>query len=142
MNVQTYLFFDGRTEEALEFYRTAVGATDIKIMRNRESPEPHPPGSLPPGSENKVMHASFRVGDTVVMASDGHCQGNAKFAGFGLVITVTREADARRLFDALAQGGQVQMPLTKTFFSPQFGMLADKFGVGWMVMVDDGSRGA
>ena len=136
MKVETYLFFDGRTEEALEFYRTAVGATDIQIMRNKESPEPPPPGALPPGSENKVMHSRFRVGDTVVMASDGRCQGKAQFAGFGLAITVTSEADAQRIFDALAQGGQVQMPLTKTFFSPRFGMVHDRFGVLWMVIVE------
>ena len=136
MNVQAYLFFDGRAEEALEFYRTALGATDIQMMRNRESPEPPPPGMLPPGSENKVMHASFRIGDTTVMASDGRCQGNPTFQGFGLALTVKSEADAERLFGALSNGGQVQMPLTKTFFSPKFGMVNDKFGVAWMEMFD------
>jgi PhnB protein len=136
MNVTTYLFLEGRTEEAIEFYRTALGATDIRIMRNKESPEPHPPGALPPGSENKVMHASFRIGDTTVMASDGRCSGKASFQGFSLAITAKTEADAERLIGALANGGQVQMPLTKTFFSPKFGMASDKFGVAWMVMVD------
>ena len=136
MNVQAYLFFNGRAEEALEFYRTALGATDIQIMRNRESPEPPPPGMLPPGSENKVMHSSFRIGDTTVMASDGRCQGNPSFQGFGLALTVKSEADAERLFGALSNGGQVQMPLAKTFFSPKFGMVNDKFGVAWMVMYD------
>ena len=140
MNVTTYLFFDGRAEEAIEFYRSALGATDVQMMRNRESPEPQPPGTLPPGSENKIMHASFRIGDTTVMASDGRCQGKASFQGFGLAITVQREADADRVFGALANGGQVQMPLTKTFFSPKFGMVNDRFGVAWMVMVDDGRR--
>lgn len=136
MKVNTYLFFDGRAEEAIEFYRSALGATDIQLMRNKESPEPQPPGTVPPGSENKIMHASFRVGDTVIMASDGHCTGKPKFEGFSLPITVKDEAEAQRLFGALSNGGKVQMPLTKTFFSPSFGMLNDRFGVAWMVMVD------
>lgn len=138
MKVQPYLFFEGRAEEAIGFYRTALGATDINIMRNKDSPEPAPPGTLPPGSENKVMHASFRVGESTIMASDGHCHGNPSFQGFSLPITVNSEADAERLFGALADGGQVQMPLTRTFFSPKFGMVKDRFGVAWMVMVDDG----
>lgn len=140
MIVQPYLFFDGRAEEAIEFYRTALGATEIQLMRNKESPEPPPPGMLPPGSENKIMHASFRVGETLIMASDGHCQGKASFQGFGLAITVKSEAEAERTFGALANGGQVQMPLTKTFFSPKFGMVNDRFGVTWMVMADGGHQ--
>jgi PhnB protein len=140
MTVQPYLFFEGRTEEAIEFYRSAVGATEVQLMRNKESPEPTPPGMLPPNSENKIMHASFRVGDTLIMASDGRCQGKASFQGFSLALTAKSEAEAEKLFGALANGGQVQMPLTKTFFSPKFGMLNDRFGVAWMVLVDDGSR--
>jgi PhnB protein len=140
MTVQAYLFFEGRTEEAIEFYRSAVGATQIQLMRNKESPEPPPPGMLPPGSENKIMHASFRIGDTQIMASDGRCQGKANFQGFSLALTAKSEAEAEKLFAALGNGGQVQMPLTKTFFSPKFGMLNDRFGVAWMVLVDDGSR--
>jgi PhnB protein len=136
MHVQPYLFFNGRTEEAIEFYRTALGATNIELMRNKESPEPHPPGMLPPGSENKIMHASFRVGDSTLLASDGQCNGKPSFAGFALPITVKTEAEAERLFGALANGGQMNMPLTKTFFAPKFGMLNDRFGVAWMVMVD------
>jgi PhnB protein len=136
MTVTTYLFFEGRAEEAIEFYRTALGATDVQIMRNRESPEPPPPGMLPPGSENKVMHSSFRIGDTTVMASDGHCGGKANFQGFSLAITAKTEAEAERMFGAITDGGQVRMPLTKTFFSPKFGMASDRFGVAWMVMVD------
>ncbi|MGC1817426.1 MAG: VOC family protein [Casimicrobiaceae bacterium] len=133
MQIQPYLFFDGRCEEAIEFYRSALGAEVTMLMRNKESPEPPPPGMLPAGSENKVMHASLRIGDSVVMASDGHCQGKPHFEGFSLSITVPDTATADRMFNALANGGQVRMPLAKTFFSPRFGMVADRFGVSWMV---------
>jgi PhnB protein len=135
MQVQPYLFFDGRCEEAVEFYRSALGAQVEHMMRFRDCPEPPQPGMVPPGSENKVMHASFRIGDTTVMASDGHCGGAPNFQGFSLSITVADEAQADRLFNALADGGQVRMALTKTFFSPRFGMVADRFGVGWMIHV-------
>jgi PhnB protein len=135
MRIQPYLFFEGRCEEAIEFYRGAIGAEVTLLMRNRESPDPPPPGMLPPGSEDKVMHASFRVGDTEVMASDGRCGGKPDFRGFSLSLTVPDEATADRLFAALADGGEVRMPLTKTFFSPRFGMLADRFGLGWMIYV-------
>ena len=135
MQVQSYLFFDGRCEEALEFYKKTLGAQVDMLMRFKESPEPQPPDMCPPGSENKIMHASFRIGDTAVMASDGRAQGKPKFEGFALSISAKDEAEAERLFAALADGGKVQMPLTKTFFSPRFGMVADRFGVGWMVLV-------
>jgi PhnB protein len=135
MQIQPYLFFDGRCEEALEFYRSALGAEVTMLMRFKESPEPPPPGMVAPGSENKVMHSEFRIGDTTVMASDGHCQGKPSFQGFSLSLSVPNEAEADRLFGKLAEGGQVQMPLGKTFFSPKFGMVADRFGVGWMVIV-------
>ena len=135
MHVQPYLFFNGRCEEAIGFYQHAVGATDVSIMRNREAPEPPPPGMLPPGSENKVLHASFRIGETEVMASDGDVSGKVHFDGFRLSLAVADEAEAKRRFDALAHGGKVDMPLGKTFFSPSFGMLTDRFGVGWMVIV-------
>ena len=135
MHVQPYLFFDGRCEEALEFYKATLGAEVVMLMRFRDSPDPLPPGMVPPGSEGKVMHASFRVGDTEVLASDGRCLGRPSFQGFSLSLTVPDEAAADRLFAALADGGQVQMPLGKTFFSPRFGMVADRFGVGWMVIV-------
>ena len=135
MQVQPYLSFDGRCEEALEFYRKALGAEVLMLMRYRESPEPPPPGMLPPGAENKVMHASLRIGDTTLMASDGHCQGRPGFQGISLSLTVANVAEAERRFAALADGGKVQMPLTKTFFSPGFGIVADRFGVSWMVHV-------
>ncbi len=135
MQVQSYLFFNGRCEEALEFYKKALGARVEMLMRYKESPEPPPPGMLPPGSENKVMHSSFHVGDTVMMASDGHCSGQTNFQGFSLSITVADVAAADRVFNALADGGKVTMPLAKTFWSPRFGMLTDRFGVGWMVGV-------
>jgi PhnB protein len=134
MQVQTYLFFDGRAEEAIEFYRSTLGAEVTMLMRYKESPEPPPPGMVPPGSENKVMHASFRIGDTTVMASDGNCTGKPNFQGFSLSVEVPDEAAAERVFAALGKGGKVQMPLAKTFFSPRFGMVADRFGVSWMVI--------
>lgn len=134
MHVQAYLFFDGRCEEAIEFYRSRLGAELEMLLRFKDSPEPPAPGSVPPGSEHKVMHASFRVGDTVVMASDGRCAGTPEFQGFSLALTVSDAAEAERVYAALADGGQVQMPLAQTFFSPSFGMVADRFGVSWMVM--------
>jgi PhnB protein len=135
MQVQPYLFFDGRCEEALEFYRRALGAEVTMFMRFKDAPEPPPPDKVAPGSENKVMHSSFRVGEAEVMASDGMCQGKPSFQGFSLSLIVSNEAEADRLFAALADGGQVQMPLAKTFFSPRFGMVTDRFGVSWMVVV-------
>jgi len=135
MRVESYLNFDGRCEEAIEFYRRALGAEVQMLMRFKDSPEPAAPGMVPPGAENKVMHASFRIGDTVVMASDCHCKGQPSFQGFSLSLTVPTEAAADRLFAALADGGQVQMPLTKTFFSPRFGVVADRFGVSWTIHV-------
>src|SRR5690348_6021862 len=124
--------FDGRCQEALDFYRKSIGAEVTGLMRFKECPEPK---MCPAGSGEKVMHASFRVGDATLMASDGRCQGKPTFHGFSLSLTPKSEAEAERLFNALADGGQVQMPLAKTFFSPRFGMVADKFGVGWMVYV-------
>lgn len=135
MQVQPYLFFDGRCEEAIEFYKRALGAEVEMLMRFKESPEPPQPGTVPPGAEHKVMHSSFRIGETTVMASDGQCQGKPNFQGFSLSLTVKNEAEADRLFKALGDGGQVRMPLSKTFFSPRFGMVADRFGVSWMVYV-------
>jgi PhnB protein len=136
MQVQPYLFFDGRCEEAIEFYKSALGAKVEMLLRFRESPDPPPPGMVPPGSEDKVMHACVRIGDAAVMASDGLCRGKPSFSGFSLSLTARDEADADRLFAALAEGGEVQMPLAKTFFSPRFGMVADRFGVSWMIVVD------
>ena len=135
MQVQPYLFFDGRCEEAIEFYKSALGAKVEMLMRFKDSPEPPQPGMCPPGSEDKVMHASLRVGDTLMMASDGMAKGNPEFKGFSLSVDAATEAEADRLFAALGKGGQVQMPLAKTFFSPRFGMVADRFGVSWMVIV-------
>ena len=135
MPVQPYLFFDGRCDEAIEFYRGALGAEVTMLMRFKDSPEPHQPGMLPPGAENKVMHVNLRIGDATVLASDGRCLGTPNFQGFALSLTVRDEAEAERRFAALADGGQVQMPMTKTFFSPRFGMVADRFGVSWMIYV-------
>lgn len=135
MQIQPYLFFDGRCEEAVEFYQRALGAKVTMLMRFKDSPEPPQPGTSLPGSENKVMHVSFEIGETTVLASDGQCLGRPNFQGFALSLTVANEKEAERLFNALADGGQVQMPLAKTFFSPRFGMTADRFGVSWMIMV-------
>jgi PhnB protein len=135
MQVQPYLNFDGRCEEALNFYRGALGAEVTMLLRFKDSPEPPQPGMVPPGAEEKVMHASFRIGDSTVLASDGHCAGQPNFQGFFLSLTVPNDAEAKRLFAALADGGQVRMPLAKTFFSSNFGMVADRFGVGWMIYV-------
>jgi PhnB protein len=136
MQVQSYLFFDGRCEEALEFYKTAVGAEVDMMMRFKESPDGKDNPMCPPGSEDKILHACFRIGDTAVMGSDGYAKGNPEFKGFSLAISTKTEAEADKLFGALGAGGKVEMPLTQTFFSPKFGMLADKFGVNWMIMVE------
>ncbi|MGF1593916.1 MAG: VOC family protein [Kiloniellaceae bacterium] len=136
MQLQPYLFFDGRAEEAAGFYTRVLGAEVEMLMRFKESPEPPQPGMLPPGSDDKVMHMSLRIGDTRVMMSDGHCQGQPAFKGFSLTLTLAGTAEVDRVFAALAEGGEVQMPLAETFFSPRFGMVADRFGVSWMVIVE------
>jgi len=133
--IQPYLFFNGRCEEAVEFYRQALGAEEEMMMRFKDSPEPCDPGMVPPGYENKIMHTSFRIGETTVMASDGCSAEKTNFEGFSLSLSVATEAEADRAFAALADGGQVRMPLTQTFWSPRFGMLSDRFGVGWMITV-------
>jgi PhnB protein len=133
MIIQPYLFFNGRCEEALAFYQQALGAKLEMLMRFRESPDPMPSGMLPPGFEDKVMHASLRIGETVVMASDGCRPGAAAFQGVTLSVGTKTADEARRVFAALADGGQVEMPVDKTFWSPAFGTLRDRFGVSWMV---------
>ena len=135
MQVQPYLFFDGRCEKALEFYRTKLGAEVTMLMRVKENPDPIPPDMYPPGSEDKVMHASFTIGETTLMASDGRAQGKPVFQGFSLSLSAPTDAEAQRLFSALGDGGQVQMPLGKTFYASSFGMVADRFGVSWMIIV-------
>ena len=135
MHIEPYLFFNGRCEEAIAFYKRALGAEVLMMMRNKEAPEQPPPGMLPPGSEDKVMHATLRIGASHLMLSDGRCDGKPVFNGFSLSLDAANEAEAERLFAALADGGTVQMPLAKTFWSPRFGMVADRFGVGWMVSV-------
>jgi PhnB protein len=133
--IEPYLFFQGRCEEALKFYQKALGAEVQMIMRYKESPEPPPPGMIPANWSDKIMHSSLKIGQTVVMASDG-CGEAGKFEGFKLSISVKTEAEAQEFFAALSEGGKVEMPLTKTFWSPLFGMLEDKFGVGWMVGIN------
>jgi PhnB protein len=135
MQAQPYLFFDGRCEEAVQYYQKVLGTEVTMLMRFKDSPVPHESCTDGPDAGNKVMHSSFRIGDTTVLASDGRCQGQPKFEGFSLSLTVPDAAQAERVFTALADGGQVQMPLSQTFFSPRFGMVADRFGVGWMIYV-------
>ena len=132
MQVQPYLFFEGKAEEAVAFYRKAVGAEVVAIVRNKENPEPQ---YNPPNSDDKILHGALKIGDSTVLISDGQCTGKPTFQGFSLSLTVKTEAEADRAFNALVEGGQVHLPLSKTFFSPRFGMLGDKFGVGWMIYV-------
>jgi PhnB protein len=132
MQVDPYLMFDGRCQEAIDFYRKAVGAEVVMMMRFKESPDQ---SHNPPGSAEKVMHANLRIGSSTVLCSDGNCTGKPKFEGVSLSLTVKDAAEAERTFKALGEGGKVQMPLAKTFFSESFGMVADKFGVSWMVYV-------
>jgi PhnB protein len=131
MQVQPYLFFDGRCDEAIAFYRSALGAEVNMLMRFKEAPDPT---MVSPGSAEKVMHANLRIGDTSILLSDGHCTGQPNFQGFSMTISASSDAEADRLFAALSDGGTVTMPLDKTFFASRFGMLTDRFGVGWMVI--------
>jgi PhnB protein len=133
--IQPYLFFNGRCDEAIEFYRRSLGAEVAMLMRNKDAP-PDAQMPLPPGSENKVMHATLNVGGGVVMASDGMSSGTPEFKGFSLSLTYPTEAECQRVFAALADGGRVDMPLAKTFWSACFGMTTDRFGVQWMVSLD------
>ncbi len=134
MNIQPYLFFDGRCEEALQFYKSALGAEVVMLSRFKDSPD-QGNGMIPPGSEDKIMHLAFRIGDSTILASDGECMGKPDFQGFSLTINTPDDATAERLFAALAETGQVSVPLAKSFFSSRFGMVADRFGVGWIVLV-------
>ena len=133
MQVQPYLSFEGRCDEAIEFYKKAIGAKVDMLMRFKEAPDQ---SMVSPGNADKVMHAALRAGDTQLLMSDGRCTGGPNFSGIALALSTATDADAERIFNALADGGKVNMPLTKTFFSSKFGMCADKFGVGWMVLVD------
>jgi PhnB protein len=132
MNIQPYLSFEGRCDEAIEFYKKAIGAKVDMLMRFKEAPDQ---SMMSPGSGEKVMHAALRAGDAMLLMSDGRCTGSANFHGIALALSAANDADAERMFSALAEGGKVNMPMTKTFFSSRFGMVADKFGVGWMVLV-------
>ena len=133
MNVEPYLNFDGRCEEALNFYRDSIGAEIQCVMKFSDSPEPCAEG-MPPGYETKVMHSLFKVGDSALMASDCNCKGEAKFQGISLTLNCKSDAEAEKHFAALSQGGKVEMPMTETFFASKFGMVADKFDVSWMVL--------
>lgn len=134
MKVEPYLSFNGRCQEALDFYKRVLGAKVEAVMSFKEAPEPMPEGMLAPGWEKKVMHSAFRVGDSIVMASDGMGPGEPDFKGISLTLSADSDAEADRLFRALADGGKVQMPIDKTFFASRFGMVSDRFGVSWMVI--------
>ena len=133
MSIQPYLFLNGRCEEAIEFYRRAAGAEVMMLLRFKQAPDQ---SMIQPGNEEKIMHAQLQIGSSTVFMSDGMCSGEQKFEGFALSFTVDNVDEADRRFKALAEGGEVRMPLDKTFFSPRFGMLADRFGVGWMIYVE------
>lgn len=141
MPITPYLFFNGRCEEAIDFYKKTLGAEVDMMMRFKDAPPPPEDANeeeygMPPGSEDKIMHACFRIDGASIMASDGCCAGDtAEFSGFSLSLNAKDEADAGRMFNALAEGGKVEQPLTETFFAKSFGTVADKFGVGWMVVV-------
>jgi PhnB protein len=135
MQIQPYLNFDGRCEEAIEFYKKALGAEVQMLMRFKDSPEPCPEGMLPPGAQNKVMHATLRIGDATLMGSDCHCKGQPAFQGISLSLSLATDAQAERAFAALSDGGKVGQPLSKTFFASKFGVVTDRFGVSWMVIV-------
>jgi PhnB protein len=132
MQVQPYLFFDGKCDEALEFYKKTIGANPKTLMRFKDAPDQ---SMVSPGSHDKIMHAHIEIGDATVLMSDGRCLGKPNFQGFALTISAKTEAEADKIFTALGEGGQVTMPMAKTFFASRFGMLSDKFGVGWMVIV-------
>jgi PhnB protein len=133
MNVQPYLSFEGRAQEAIDFYKSAIGAKVDMVMHYKEAP-PDMQAQMSPDSKDKIMHAAFRIGDTQVLASDGRCTGKASFTGIALTLNAANNAEAEKLFGALTNGGQVTMPMSETFFAHRFGMCADKFGVGWMVI--------
>jgi PhnB protein len=134
MALQPYLFFDGVLEEALGFYKEAVGAEVQMLMRIKDAPEPPQPGTCPPAGGDKILHAAFKVGDALILASDGECKGAPEFRGFSLALSFPDAHTVVRAFDGLSAGGRVTMPLAKTFFAERFGMLVDRFGVHWMLM--------
>ena len=135
MKIEPYLSFEGRCDEAIEFYKKALGAKVNMLMRFKDCPEAPPSGQFPPDIAAKVMHASLRIGDTIVMASDGRCGGKANFSGISLSLSVSSDAEAEQKFAALSEAGKVHTPMAKTFFSSRFGMVTDRFGVSWMVIV-------
>jgi PhnB protein len=135
MPITPYLFFEGQAEDAIALYAEALGAEVTMRMRFRDAPDPPPPGSMPPGSEDRIMHAELRIGEATLMLSDGHCAGAARFAGFGVSLPARDAAQAQRYFNGLAVGGEARMPIGPTFWSPAFGMVQDRLGVLWMIGV-------
>lgn len=134
-SIHPYLFFNGNCEAALEFYKTALNAEVDMVMRYRDNPDSPPSDTIPEGYDDKIMHASFRIGDAMIMVSDG-CGETSTFAGFSLHLGTATADDAKRFFNALCEGGQITMPLETTFWSPLFGIVQDRFGVSWMVSLE------
>jgi PhnB protein len=141
MKLEAYLSFDGRCEEAIEFYKSALGARVNMLMRFKDAPQPPAAGTAPAGAENKVMHASLSIGESTLLASDCRSAGQARFEGFSLALTAGSDAEARRFFERLAEGGTVHAPLAKTFFASSFGVVADRFGISWMVLAPQAGTG-
>ena len=131
MLIRPYLFFDGRCDEAIAFYKKAVGAEVAMLMRWKDAPDK---SMCTPSNENKVMHSCIKIGDSNVMASDGRNTGNPKFEGFALSLDAKTDDEAQTRFKALSDGGEVVMPMGPTFFASSFGMVRDRFGVHWMVL--------
>ena len=129
MQIEPYLYFNGRCEEALTFYQQALGARTVAVNRFGDNPDV----PAPPGAARKIMHAELRIGGAVVLASDGPCTGTTNFQGFSLALTTRDGAEAERMFRALADGGNIHVPLGATAFAARFGMVADRFGVVWTI---------
>jgi PhnB protein len=128
------MHFNGCCEEALKFYGKVLGAEATFLMRYKDSPDPQSKACMAPGTEDKIMHANVKIRDTEIMMSDGQCLGELpKFDGVTLTLNVSA-AEADTIFNALSEGGKVQLPICETFFADKFGMVADKFNVPWMVL--------
>ena len=140
MDVQTTLNFYGRTEEALLFYGKTIDAETLFLMRFRDCPDPSPSR---PGLEEKIFHATFRIGSTEIRASDCGCEKpptRTTFAGFSLLLGVEIPQEAEHFFSALSDDGQIQIPLQETFFAERYGIVVDRFGISWKIVVSTKSQ--
>ena len=136
MHINPYLIFDGRCEEAFRFYEKCFKGKIIAMLTHKGTPaEAHVPAAW----IDKILHARLDIGDQVLMASDAPPGRYEKPAGFSVSLQVKDPAEAERLFNALAEKGEIRMPLEKTFWSPRFGMLVDRFGIPWMINCEEQS---